>query len=113
MACMKCGKETQEGQLFCARCLESMEAYPVKPDVHIQLPVRSKEAAPKKQSRKGHAPQKDAQLAALQWKVRWMALVILVLLLALFISNVKELRNAVKPDSGDIGRNYTYSQPTP
>ncbi len=113
MACMKCGKQTEDGQMFCARCLEAMEAYPVKPDAHIQLPVRNGETAPKKQSRKGRPQQKDAQIVALQRKVRWMALVIFALLLALFISNVKELRNAVKPEPVDTGKNYTYSETTP
>ena len=40
MACLKCGKKTKDEQSFCPRCLEVMENYPVKPDVHIQLPNR-------------------------------------------------------------------------
>ena len=80
MACMKCGKDTEEGQLFCGRCLDGMEAYPVKPDVHIQLPTRNGETAHKKQA----APvrTKAAQIATLRLQLRLMWGVVVVLLLA-------------------------------
>ena len=52
MSCMKCGKDTEDGQAFCAHCLEGMEAYPVKPDAHIQLPNHSTEENNKKPPRK-------------------------------------------------------------
>jgi hypothetical protein len=84
---MKCGKETQDGQLFCARCLEAMEAYPVKPDTHIQLPVRNVEAAPKKQTRKVRG--KDAQIAALRLQNRLMWVVILTLVLAIVLLAIR------------------------
>lgn len=48
MNCMKCGREIPLGQVFCKECLADMEAYPVKPDTPIQLPVQSAEAAPKR-----------------------------------------------------------------
>lgn len=58
MGCMKCGKETTDGQVFCDSCLEVMEKYPVKPDTVVQLPpprilsndkknARKKELSPK------------------------------------------------------------------
>ena len=81
MACMKCGKDTEDGRMFCARCLEVMEAYPVKPDVHIQLPVRNGTAAPKKQNRKRVDP-KDAKIAAQQFQIRLLWVVVIALLLA-------------------------------
>ena len=40
MNCMKCGREIDEAQAFCAGCLEEMEKYPVKPDVVVKLPNR-------------------------------------------------------------------------
>ena len=51
MACLKCGKKTKDEQSFCPRCLEVMEQYPVKKDVHIQLPNRP-EVTVKKNVRK-------------------------------------------------------------
>lgn len=40
MSCMRCGKETEESQVFCAECLADMERHPVKPGTPVQLPVR-------------------------------------------------------------------------
>ena len=109
MACMKCGKRTEEGQSFCARCLEVMEAYPVKPDIHIQLPARKQEDFHKKQTRRNRISRKDAQIAGLQKQIRWMWVVIALLILALTVSLVKE---TVKPETKKPGQNYTYVEPT-
>ena len=40
MYCLRCGKETEEDKVFCGSCLESMDAYPVKPGQPIILPNR-------------------------------------------------------------------------
>lgn len=40
MNCMKCGRDIQEGQVFCESCLEVMRRYPVKPNTAVQLPNR-------------------------------------------------------------------------
>ena len=87
MACMKCGKDTQDGQMFCAHCLEGMEAYPVKPDVHIQLPSRNGESALKKPTHKNRP--KAAQLAALRLQIRLLWAVIAALLLAIAVLVVR------------------------
>ena len=47
MNCMKCGRDIEEGQVFCEKCLEAMKQYPVRPGIVIQLPHR-KEGAPVK-----------------------------------------------------------------
>ena len=44
MACMKCGKDVNEPQVFCDECLAVMERYPVKPGTAIQLPKRQPRA---------------------------------------------------------------------
>ena len=54
MGCIKCGKKTKQDQTFCPQCLKVMEAYPVKADVHVQLPSRPAEPA-KKPARKKRA----------------------------------------------------------
>ena len=53
MNCLKCGRDIDEGQMFCGSCLEVMEKYPVKPNTAVQLPRRDdsvpvKKAAPKR-----------------------------------------------------------------
>ena len=108
MSCMKCGKDTEDGQAFCAHCLEGMEAYPVKPDAHIQLPNRKAEESSKKQTRKSRS-RKQRQAANLRKQIRWMWVVIVLLILALAASLGKE---AVIPGSKPPGQNYTYTEPT-
>lgn len=48
MSCMRCGKATEESELFCAECLADMERHPVKPGTPIQLPVRDNNPNPKR-----------------------------------------------------------------
>lgn len=38
MYCMKCGKETEENEIFCVECLELMKKYPVKPGIVVHIP---------------------------------------------------------------------------
>lgn len=40
MHCMKCGREIEEGQVFCSDCLLVMAKYPVKPGAAVLLPKR-------------------------------------------------------------------------
>ena len=109
MVCMKCGKDTENGRMFCNRCLEVMEAYPVKPDVHIQLPARNTEAAPKKQTRRVRVDPKDAKIATLRLQLRLMWVVVLALLLAVAILL---LHPPKANENADLGQNYTYVEPT-
>ena len=109
MSCMKCGKAVEDGQAFCARCLEVMESYPVKPDVHIQLPSRSAEETHKKQPRKSRPAGKRRQEGNLRKQIGWMWAVIILLVLALAASLGKE---AVLPTEKAPGQNYTYTEPT-
>lgn len=48
MNCLKCGREIEEGQVFCNDCLVQMAKYPVKPGTAVQLPSRGSAAAAKK-----------------------------------------------------------------
>ena len=108
MSCMKCGKHTEDGQAFCVRCLEVMEDYPVKPDVHIQLPVHSTEEINKKQARKKRR-ERERSAAGLQKQIGWMWAVIVLLMLALAFAWGRE---AVHHGSKAPGQNYTYTEPT-
>ena len=59
MGCMKCGKETGNGQVFCDSCLEVMEQYPVKPDTVVQLPPPRNLNSDKKSARKKELSPKE------------------------------------------------------
>ncbi len=94
MHCLKCGKKTDEEQSFCQACLEAMEAYPIKSDVHIQLPNRGKPAAPKKAARKRRPASAEEQMASLRKISRWLTIlcVILLLLLAVCVALLLQYR---------------------
>ena len=79
MACLKCGKKTADDQSFCPRCLEVMEAYPVKPDVHIQLPNRPAVTESKKPFRKRRILSYEEATIVWRRRTRWLAALVLLL----------------------------------
>ena len=84
MRCMKCGRDTEEGQVFCAACREVMEKYPVKPGIAIQLPTRKDAPSPKKaHARRRQTPTSEEQLLKLKKRLRGMVILWLVTLLLL------------------------------
>ena len=40
MNCMKCGREVDEGQVFCDDCLESMEQEPINMNTPVLIPAQ-------------------------------------------------------------------------
>ena len=110
MSCLKCGKSTQDEQVFCSQCLAGMEAYPVKPDVHVTLPHRP-DGAGKRSGKKKRAPSIEEQLVLLRvkqrrlkWTVFWISLFLCAavgLLIYLWL----------KPDTLEWGKNYIVEIP--
>ena len=48
MRCLNCNSETADEQVFCDRCLEAMEGYPVAKGTPVIIPAQpSPVAAPK------------------------------------------------------------------
>ena len=80
MNCMKCGREIDESQAFCAGCLEVMEKYPVKHDVVVKLPNRQhlmqKKVTPHKRTR---TP--EEQIARLKRRSRRLAAALCLMIL--------------------------------
>lgn len=111
MSCLKCGKKTADEQVFCADCLSSMEAYPVKPDVHVQLPNRPAAQTGKKSGRKRRALTKEEQIAVLRRRVR--RLIALVLLLAVLLGVLGAMLADVMlhHEELELGKNYTFVKP--
>lgn len=82
MACLKCGKKTKDDQSFCPRCLEVMEQYPVKKDVHIQLPNRP-EGTVKKATRKRRVLSYEEATVLWRKRTRRLAATVLILIVLL------------------------------
>ena len=86
MNCAKCGREIENGQVFCPVCLEEMEQYPVKPGTVVHIPKHPEDDAEKKPvARKKTPPTPEQQIKKLKKKVRWLrtALVLTMLLCGL------------------------------
>ena len=112
MNCMKCGREIEENQTFCPKCLELMQAYPVKTDIVIKLPTRQDDAAKKSQPRKKlRTPEEQIQL--LKKRNRWLiaiASLLLVISVMLTVLSVDVLRQLDVQRL--LGRNYTTVETT-
>ena len=87
MNCMKCGRDIEEGQVFCPKCLELMEQIPVKSDVVIKLPQR-KETPAKKPAPRKKMRTPEEQITRLKRKNRWLTAVLCLFLVTslLFLS---------------------------
>ena len=87
MNCIKCGQELREQQVFCIRCLESMEHYPVDPAIPIQLPVHPVQPQPRKKSTRRRWPlSPEEQLPKLRSSIRLLLVALLALLLAFSVT---------------------------
>ena len=112
MYCMKCGKETQENQVFCERCLQVMDTYPVKPDVAIHLPNRNQPPVTKKPTHRKRILKPEEQLVLLKKANRRLFLAGLVLLLLwglTFGALVYQLTLPEETPTPANNKNYTYA----
>ena len=108
MACLKCGKSTQEGQAFCGECLELMQKYPVKPGTAIHLPHREALNPEKKPPVRHREPTAAEQVENLRRMTHWLLGIIAVLSVLLLLTAGMLLHVISKEaSSGTIGRNYT------
>lgn len=81
MGCMKCGREIEEGQVFCDACLNVMQKYPVKPGTAVQLPHRTDTPFPKKSApKRRQAPSPEEQILRLRKQLHWLVVLWLVTL---------------------------------
>ena len=108
MWCLKCGKDTKNEQVFCPQCLAGMENYPVKPDVHIQLPNRSNQNIAKKGAKKKRAPSPEEMVDMLRKRNRRLLVIILMLILLLTVAAYALTQGAEPAEIIDnLGKNYT------
>ena len=111
MQCLKCGKQTRNEQVFCSGCLAVMEAYPVKPDVHIQLPKDTNRESPKKSGKKRRTPSLEEQIVTLRRRNRRLVAVLLILVLLLCTAGFLLMRSALSTGDTEWGKNYTFEIP--
>lgn len=109
MACLKCGKKTKGEQSFCSRCLEVMEDYPVKADVHIQLPNRP-ETSGKKAPRKRRVLSYEEATILWRKRTRKLAAVVLALTILLGAAAFLLVREWLSEEKIPVGQNFTTGE---
>ncbi len=92
MACMKCGKEVSEGQVFCEECLAEMERYPIKPGTPVLLPQRIS-VTPQRKRRAGKRTRKpEEQVILLKRATMWLSIVLCLVLAVAVVSVILNLK---------------------
>ena len=107
--CLKCGRETEEGQSFCPECLLDMQKHPVDPNAVVLLP-RRENAQPVKKPPRRRTLTAEERVAVLKRRNRWLIGLLVACLLAcgaLAYPAYRYLRRAPLRR----GQNYTYAMP--
>lgn len=104
MACLKCGRDTGEGEEFCSECLLTMQRYPVRPGTPVMLPTQVRMAPKKAPKRRTVSP--EDQIKGLKKRIRTLTALWAVTLLAFIVLALigwREVpRSRLRP-----GQNYT------
>ena len=106
MNCLKCGKDTTAGQVFCDSCLDSMDSYPVKPGTAVTLPAKRPSADTKKSAYRKRSMTPDEQITLLQKQLRRSRIFGLILAFLLLAVSAVLLYEVLNPETSIIGQNY-------
>lgn len=82
MHCMRCGREVDEGHVFCSECLTEMGKYPVKPGTAVRLPQPGSSQPQRKQIPRKKQPTPEEMNLKLRKLLRFFVTLWLVTLLA-------------------------------
>lgn len=105
MACMKCGKDTVEGRVFCEDCSEEMKKYPVSPNTPVILPKQKSRPGIKKPPKK-KAPSAEEQLLVMKGRLR-LSLILLAAVSILAALLMYPAVQYLQEDHFLPGQNYT------
>lgn len=105
MRCMKCGRETEENQVFCKDCLADMERYPVKPGTPVVIPKRPQ----KLRSNPAKKENPEEMFAKLNRKIHKLRIAVIALFLALCLSLGLLFYHFYTTDHSGFGIGQNYS----
>lgn len=113
MACLKCGRETKENDVFCPDCQAAMSRQiPLKADYRVVIPQRPKAEPVHPVVKKQRTP--EEQIARLQGIVR----VLTILVVTLFVTTAATvgfiIHHQYTTNHGGftIGQNYSTEAPS-
>ena len=107
MQCLRCGRETENEQVFCFTCEALMAKHPVKPNTVVTIPERSirmrntVSRKPQKEKEEDHTDQLRRTILQLRL---WVCMLMAALMLCVAALTWQELQQSKSPA---IGQNYT------
>lgn len=110
MACLKCGRETDDNGVFCQECLDSMSSAPVKPGIRVVIPKRP-EPEPVAPPVKTQSPEEIIE--KLRKRIRVLIALIFVLFLGLCLSVGTIFYHHATTEHGGFGIGQNYSTEAP
>ena len=105
MQCLRCGRETEDAQVFCFSCEALMAKHPVKPNTVVTIPERSvrlRTSVPRKPPREEEDTD-QLHRTILQLRL-WVCMLMAALMLCVAALTWQELSRAREPA---IGQNYS------
>ena len=110
MNCMKCGRETENEQVFCQGCLQIMEKYPVRPGTVVLLPRRRESTIKKTVKRHVIPAEEQIKILKKQKMILWF---VLVFCIAMIVMMINPTLHYALDKHVEIGQNYTAVNITP
>ena len=108
MNCIKCGRDIEEGQVFCPECLGVMEKYPVKPGIAIQLPKRKETPLQKKPyPKRRQAPTAEEKNQSMKKWLRSVLILWFITLALLAATSYPTVEYVMDKYLPAMGQNYT------
>ena len=103
MNCLKCGREIQEGHVFCPDCLEVMSAHPIAPGTPVKILPRP----PKVQEKKAKTLPPAVQIRQLKKRNRRLSVIVIAMLVLVVLLSGLLVQQKAAAQKPPIGRNYT------
>lgn len=110
MYCMKCGREIEEGQVFCANCLKDMAKYPVRPGTAVHLPKRPAYAPIRRVAPKRKALSPEEMVKKQRRLIRRLSIALTVASLLAALMVYPAVSYILYNDELLIGQNYSVIQ---
>ena len=105
MQCLRCGRETENEQVFCFLCESVMVKHPVKPNTVVTIPERTALNRPAAVRKPGRQEEDTTQLRRTILQLRlWVCMLMAALMLCVGVLTWQELSRAREPV---IGENYS------
>ena len=112
MLCMKCGREIEEGQVFCLECQRVMAKYPVKPGTVVQLPNRRETVAVRKTFTRRKTLSPEEQIRRLKRTLRLVVALWLITLLLFCVALIPAISYITGQEHFLPGQNYSVIETT-